>query len=176
MRPAVYCLLSVCALAVGPARANGDGSIEARGQTPCYFASPEEAVRTASRLLEAHDWPALARYYGLSGAPTLNSESLRDGSFFLDPRAGPSGPGALTRWRQPFEAGASFVSAKPVESGTALPRHWTVTTMLSIDQGGGMVQRVVRECRLIETREGFQFEPRDIRATQDSPNPGPVKR
>ena len=142
--------------------------------SPEYFPSVDEAVRTVGPLLERHDWATLARCYDLSLTPQVRRESLLDGSFFLNPTASANGPKAITRWLQPFAPGATFVEAKPLGDPGNLPCVWSVTTVLTIDQGGGPAQRVVRTGRLLQTREGFRFLPPAPTEGNSAPAPTPV--
>jgi hypothetical protein len=70
-------LLAVVAAGGNPAGNQGPGEDVS---PPLHFASPEEAVRTADRLLATQDWVTLARDYDLSlTPPVLRRVSLREG-------------------------------------------------------------------------------------------------
>ena len=137
---------------------------------PLYFASIEAAVQSAGQLLAAHDWATLSRYYDLALTPEVQRPQLLDGSFFVDAAKSPNGPGAITRWLQPFPPGASYVGAKALGDSSHPPCIWEVSTVLSIDQGGGPVQRVVQEFHVMQTKDGFQFLPRASTERAAAPN------
>lgn len=138
---------------------------------PLYFSAAEEAVQSVTPLLAAGNWATLSRYYDLSLTAGVERSQLLDGGFFVDATKSPTGPGAVTRWLRPFPPGAKFVEAKPLGDPSRLPCIWMLRTLLSIDQGGGPVQRVVSECRLLQTKDGFQFLPP---APTERPAPAPV--
>jgi hypothetical protein len=130
------------------------------GTGPRRFSTPQEAVDEANVLLDGRDWKGLARCYDLSLTPRVDIEELRSGRFFVDESApATAGPTAVSRYRQPFPPGSEFLEATPVGDPSALPCIWRVRTVRSIDQGGGAVQRVTRDCSMIERPEGWQFLP-----------------
>ena len=137
---------------------------------PLYFGSIAAAVQFAGQLLAARGWAILSRYYDLALTPEVQRAKLLDGSFFVDAAKSPNGPGAITRWLQPFPPGANFAGAKALGDPSHLPCIWEVSTVLSIDQGGGPVQRVVEECHLMQTKEGFEFLPRGSTERAAAPN------
>ena len=141
-----------------------------RGAGPLYFSSIEAAVQSAGQLLAAQDWPTLSRYYDLALTPEVQHTQLLDGSFFVDAAKSPNGPGAITRWLQPFPPGTKFVGAHALGDSSHPPCIWEVSTALSIDQGGGQVQRIVQECHLMQTKDGFQFLPRASTEHAAAPN------
>ena len=154
LRVAVHCLVWSVVTAAIFAQTLPDGS-----NTPLYFGSPEEALVTAGRLVDQQDWETLSRYYDLTLTPQVTRTDLRDGSFFLDAKVNPTGPQASKRWRQPFPPGSQFVEARAVGDAGQIPVVWTLTTVRIMDQGGGLVQRLVRETKLVRTELGFQFLP-----------------
>jgi hypothetical protein len=143
--------------------------IPAGGETaPLHFALPEEAVREAGRLLAQHDWATLSRYYDLSLTPQVSRAQLLDGSFFLNAAGVQGEPREILQWREPFAPSAKFVEAKALGDAAVLPCIWSVTAGVTIDQGGGPAQKVLRTAHLLQTKEGFRFLP--TAATE----PGPV--
>jgi hypothetical protein len=139
-----------------------------------YFASLQEAVQVAGKLLGARDWPTLARHYDLTSQPGLIRAQLSDGTFFLDTQASATGPGAISRWRQPFAPGATLVEATPLDEHPSLPRRWSLTTALAIDQGGGPPQRVIWNTQMVQTSAGFQFFLPSLTTPESLPAPAPA--
>ena len=137
---------------------------------PLYFRSIEAAVQSAGQFLAAQDWATLSRYYDLALTPEVQRTQLLDGSFFVDAAKSPNGPGAITRWLQPFPPGAKFAGARALGDSSHLPCIWEVSTVLSIDQGSGPVQRVVQEFHVMQTGDGFQFLPRATTERPAAPN------
>lgn len=136
---------------------------------PRFFATPQDAVAEASRLLAAGDWPALARCYDLSLTPQVTEDDLVSGRFFE--HGTPAGTQPSLRRTRPFPPGSEFVEAQPVGDESQLPCVWSVTTRLSFDAGGGMMQRVMYECRMLHTQQGYRFLP--PAPVEDGPGPSP---
>jgi hypothetical protein len=132
---------------------------DANSSALLYFSTAEQAVEVAGKLLAAHDWSTLARYYDLSLTPQVQRDALLDGRFFFEATTSRTAPGTSMPWRQPFAPGAKFTAAKPVGDPNDLPCIWTLTTTLTVEQGGGQDRPVVRETRLLRTEKGFQLLP-----------------
>lgn len=127
---------------------------------PIYFASPADMPARVTEYLRGSDFASLTRCYDLSLTPRVDVASLRSGAFFVNSAAPANqGPTAVSRYRQPFPPGSRFVEVRADGDPGTLPCIWTMTTMLEIDEGGGMVQRVTRECKIIQTSRGYQFLP-----------------
>ena len=167
----LFCTTGLLALVAGNA-AEPPAPAKENSPAPLYFSSPAEAVRAATPLLAARDWATLSRYYDLTLTPDVTRAQLLDGSFFVDATQSPSGPTAITRWRQPFPPGSEMLEAGPLGETSHLPCIWAASTMLSIDQGGSPMQRVVRQTRLIQTPAGFQFLPPG--PLEKTPSPAPI--
>ncbi|MGQ0627034.1 MAG: hypothetical protein ACT4PL_02910 [Phycisphaerales bacterium] len=139
------------------ARQNEPPAPVASGQART-FSSPDAAVPVINDLIRRSDWATLASYYDLSLTRQIREEELLSGRFFITPGASAtSGPTAISRYRHPFPPGSRFLSSKPEGDPGALPCIWTVSTVLEIDQGGGAVQRVISECKMIQRKEGFRL-------------------
>ena len=143
-----------------PAGDSENRGMTAKGdETSRYFASPGDAVLETAILLQKEDWPELARCYDLSLTPQVARSQLRDGTFFLNSTISRTGPNALSRWREPFGPGAVMEEAKAVGDPERLPCVWSIRVSVSIPSGGGPAQKAIRESRLIQTEQGFQFLP-----------------
>lgn len=132
-------------------------------EAPLYFASPQQVPGTVSPLIGQGRWSMLARHYDRSLTPHVSREDMDTGRFFIDADASATqGPTAITRYKHPFPPGSVFVSAEAIGDPDILPCVWSLTTVRTIDQGGSpgtMVQRVLTECRLIQTSRGYQLLP-----------------
>jgi len=90
------------------------------GQYDRYFTTPKASVETVTRLLKAGDWSTLASYYDLTGG-TIGLDTLISGVYFAsaDPTSpdstSPGPDAALVRPAHPFELGARYLSAKPLD-------------------------------------------------------------
>jgi hypothetical protein len=102
------------------------------------FASPEIAVAELSKLLAARDWRALAACYDGEPPAVFYDEAAR------------GHPAGFDRWRHPFPPGWRYVS-HVVEGDVAV-----VTVGIEINEGGGMIQRGLREFRMRRTTAGWQ--------------------
>lgn len=102
------------------------------------FASPMEAVEELTKLLRARDWAALAACY--DGPPP---------AVFYDERV-EGHPGGFDRWKHPFPPGFRYVSHEVTEDVAV------VRVGIEIDEGGGMIQRGMREFRMRKTPEGWK--------------------
>lgn len=140
---------------VAPAQAQPTPSLPT---APLYFISPITVPVQVTDLIRSRDWANLTRFYNLTltGAPR---DELLSGRYFIDESKSASMmPGALERYR-PFPPGSRFVEVKADGDPNQLPCIWTLTTVYEIDQGGGMVQRVMQNTKLIQTSEGYQLLP-----------------
>jgi hypothetical protein len=75
-----------------------------------YFRSPETAIIKINRLVAAHDWIHLARYYDFS-LSTISPEQLLSGAYF-DGTLAAGNEGARPR---PFPPGWRLLYAEPTE-------------------------------------------------------------
>jgi len=149
-------LLALAVLALLPPAC---ASSRASKEIAIHFDSPRAAVAAASGWIAARDWASLTRAYDLS-LTRVKEEELLSGRFFVDEsRSAHEGPTALDRYRNPFPPGSEFVTAEALGDPGRLPCIWMVTTARSFDAGGGMMQRVLRTCHMIERAEGFRFLP-----------------
>lgn len=117
-----------------------------------FFESPQEAVPALAGMLAAEDWPRLARCYLLDGSGIERSD-LESGRYFRRTSPAVGHPAGLDRWRHPFAPGYRYLS-HAVAGDEALVR-----VGIEIDQGGGMVQRGLREFRMRRTDRGWQVLP-----------------
>lgn len=125
-----------------------------------YFAAPADAPGRVTDLVRAKDWATLTRYYDLSLTPRVDVGAMRSGAFFVDESLPANqGPTAMSRYKQPFPPGSRFVEVVAVGDSAITPCIYDLTTVLEIDQGGGMVQRVLRTTKVIRRTEGWQFLP-----------------
>lgn len=121
---------------------------------PACFASPQEAVEAINRFLSAKDWPALSRYYDLSGTDVAPGD-LESGAFFAAPGP-PDHPAWGSRFRRPFPPGFRYQSHE-MEGDDAL-----VVVAVAIDQGGGMIQRAFQRFRLRKSALGWRVRPEPV--------------
>jgi hypothetical protein len=117
-----------------------------------FFASPQEAVPALAGMLASEDWPRLARCY-LLDASGIERGELESGRYFRRSAPAAGHPAGLDRWRHPFAPGYRYLS-HAVDGDEALVRIG-----IEIDQGGGMVQRGMREFRMRSTDRGWQVLP-----------------
>jgi len=116
------------------------------------FESPQHAVPGLARMLAAEDWAGLARAYALDGTG-IERRELESGRYFKRSPAAASHPAGLDRWRHPFPPGYRYLS-HTTQGDEAL-----VQVGIEIDQGGGMVQRGLREFRMRKSSGGWQVLP-----------------
>ncbi|MFC1680065.1 hypothetical protein ACFL2T_07645 [Elusimicrobiota bacterium] len=120
------------------------------------FLSPQEAVERIAKLLREEDWPALAGYYDLDGTE-VDPKQLHSGDFFIrTERPETAHPGGFWRYKQPFSPAFKYESHG---DSTKHPGDVIVTVGVSIDQGGGMVQRGMSFFRLRRSGGGFRLAP-----------------
>ena len=117
-----------------------------------FFESPQQAVPALARMLAAEDWAGLARAYVLDGTG-IERRELESGRYFKRSSAAASHPAGLERWRHPFPPGYRYLS-HTTQGDEAL-----VQVGIEIDQGGGIVQRGLREFRMRKTARGWQVLP-----------------
>jgi len=127
-------------------------STAAMSDEKIFFASPQEAVPALARMLAAEDWPRLARCY-LLDASSIERSDLESGRYFRRSTPAEGHPAGLDRGRHPFPPGYRYLS-HAVDGDEALVR-----VGIEIDQGGGMVQRGLREFRMRRTDGGWQVLP-----------------
>jgi hypothetical protein len=89
----------------------------------------------------------------------MSVEYLVSGRFFVDMSISSVGPGAISRYLNPFPPGSKYLSAERLGDAASTSCIWLVKTVLTIDQGGGIAQRVIREFHMIQTKKGFRFLP-----------------
>lgn len=116
---------------------------------------PATAIEVLRPLIEAHDWPALARHYDLSES-NLDPAELLSGAYFYRPtRPFDGDPAGLWRYRHPFHPLARLVDVMvPAAAFRLVP-----VMMVEIDQGGGPKQRVQTQFWLKETPDGLLVLP-----------------
>lgn len=111
-------LLFVLVIAVGGFTYFGSETVRTlpkAGQYDRYFATPKASVETVTQLLKAGDWSTLASYYDLTGG-IIDLDTLISGVYFAS--ADPTSLGAdaaLVQPAHPFELGAMYLSAKPLD-------------------------------------------------------------
>lgn len=103
-------------------------------------------------MLVAEDWPRLARCY-LLDASGIERSDLESGRYFRRSAPAAAHPAGLDRWRHPFPPGYRYVS-HIIEGDEAL-----IQVGIEIDQGGGMVQRGMREFHMRRAARGWQVLP-----------------
>jgi len=126
--------------------------MSAMSDEPLHFASPQEAVPALAGMLAAENWSRLARCYFLDGSGIERSE-LASGRYFRRSAEAMSHASGVDRWRHPFAPGYRYLS-HAVDGEEALVR-----VGIEIDQGGGMVQRGLREFRMRRSERGWQVLP-----------------
>lgn len=114
-----------------------------------FFASPKDAIPALAEMLAREDWAGLARCYALQGSG-IDRRELETGRYFRRVSVAEGHPAGLDRWRHPFPPGYRYLS-HTVDGDQALVR-----VGIEIDQGGGMVQRGLREFRMRKAASGWQ--------------------
>ena len=136
--------------------ATSDTAAESRPDGGQHFSSPADAVERITELLEAKDWPTLARYYDLEGSG-VNPARLVSGEFFYTEQPPASAhPAGFWRYKHPFAPGFKYLRDDPVAEETDTI---VVTVMVEIDQGGGMIQRGLETFMMKKSRSGWQILP-----------------
>ena len=121
---------------------------------PAYFSDPKSAVDEIARLMRAKSWTELARYYDLSGTEIF-IEELNSGRFFVRDKLPAVGhPAGFGRYKQPFAPSFSYSSHEVIDENRV-----EVTVEISIDQGGGMIQRGLDSFRMRKSDKGYQVLP-----------------
>lgn len=117
-----------------------------------HFSSPADAVRDASRLLEARDWRRLSAYYDLEGNGELRA-ALHDGSFF---RQAVSSTSDETlgghRWR-PFHPGSKFSHVNPTKEENVVE----VVVEYETEAEGGLKLRGYDSFRMRRSASGWRL-------------------
>jgi hypothetical protein len=130
-----------------------------------FFESPQQAVSRSEELLRKQDWSTLASYYDLSGSGVDRSE-LTSGRFFMrSDRPSGAHPGVDWRYKQPFAPGFKFDHVEPTDR----PDVQQVIVSISIDQGGGMVQKGLKSFLLRKSARGYQLLPNPPPQPQQQP-------
>jgi hypothetical protein len=133
-----------------------------------YFTDPKTAVTVISGLIEQSDWPALSRYYDLSGSAIGRGE-LESGRFFVRTERPPlAHPGGFWRIRHPFDPSFRYRYHQTLSGGQV-----RVHLSIEIDQGGGMIQRGMHSFLLWKSEKGFQILP--FETDEKDPAPSLVK-
>ena len=123
---------------------------------PAYFESPRQAVEAVTVMLEAKDWPALARYYDLGGSDIDRAQLVSGEFFYRTERPEAAHPGGFWRYKHPFSPSFHYVSSAPA-GGPGIVR---VMLEVEIDQGeGSPVQRGRAEFRMRKSENGYQVLP-----------------
>ena len=127
----------------------------AKGLGSAYFQSPKQAVSAITVLLEAKDWPVLAKYYDLTGSE-IDRAALDSGEFFWRTKRPPAAhPAGFWRYKHPFAPGFKYDD----EQATDRPRVVKVAVKIEIDQGGGPQQRSFSHFLMRKHPQGWQVLP-----------------
>lgn len=130
-----------------------------------YFADPKTAVTVIAGLIAQSDWPALSRYYDLSGSD-IDREELESGRFFVRTERPPvSHPGGFWRIRHPFDPRFRYRYHLSLSGD-----HVRVHLGIEIDQGGGMTQRGRKTFLLRKSEKGYRILPFET----DEKDPAPT--
>jgi len=120
-----------------------------------YFQSPKQAVTVITKLLEAKDWGALAKYYDLSGSG-IDRATLESGEFFWrKERPAAAHPGGFWRYKHPFAPGFRYDDERPTDEAGVV----VVSVKVEIDQGGGPPQRGFSRFLMKKHAAGWQVLP-----------------
>jgi hypothetical protein len=122
---------------------------------PLYFSNPANAVEEITVMLEEKNWPKLARYYDLDDAPIERATLISGEFFYTDKEPESFHPAGFWHYKHPFAPGFKFHSTRPLDE----PGVIEVTTMVEIDQGGGMIQRGIEAFLMRKTDKGYQVLP-----------------
>lgn len=157
-RIALLMLAGCFALSAGCASdgdsAKKDGTNKAASDA-MYFESPQQAVPAITKMLEAKDWPRLAKHYDLSGS-NIDRAMLDSGEFFYtDKRPDVAHPAGFWRYKHPFAPPFRYHGVEP----TGDPNVTRVNVMVEIDQGGGLVQRGLDHFLMRKSAKGWQVLP-----------------
>lgn len=126
-------------------------------EEPAFFADPPTAVGEITRLMRGKSWAELARYYDLSGTD-IDPDTLVTGAFFVRAERPAVGhPAGFGLYKQPFAPGFSYLSHQTVGENEV-----EVTVDISIDQGGGMIQRGLDTFRMRQSERGYQILPKNV--------------
>jgi hypothetical protein len=172
MRAVIWSVLFFCAAAVA-----GCEDDMANSDDPAFFESPRQAVEAITVMLEAKDWPALARYYDLEGSD-IDRAQLVSGEFFYRTKRPEVSHPAFWRYKHPFSPGFHYAwSASEVDLAIMLappedapgavtaapegdPDIVKVVLEVEVDQGTGLpVQRGRSEFRMRKSERGYQVLP-----------------
>jgi hypothetical protein len=151
MRVVILSLLFFCAAALA-----GCEDDMAASDDPAYFESPRQAVAEITVMLEAKDWPALARYYDLAGSGIDRAQLVSGAFFYRTERPEVGHPAGFWRYKHPFHPAFHYAWSEPA-GGSGIVK---VTLEVEIDQGeGSPVQRGLAEFRMRESEQGYQVLP-----------------
>ena len=151
MRAVFLFVLFVCTAALA-----GCEDDMAANDDPAWFESPRQAVEAITVMLEASDWPALARYYDLEGSDIERAQLVSGEFFYRTERPEAAHPGGFWRYKHPFHPAFHYAWSDPAGE----PGIVKVTLEVEIDQGeGSPVQRGMAEFRMRESEHGYQILP-----------------
>ncbi len=123
--------------------------------SPLYFESPQAAVPVITDLLEAENWPTLARYYDLSGSDVDRAELVSGRFLIRTERPEVAHPAGFWRYKHPFAPGFKFSAVHDTGADGVVQ----VVVMVEIDQGGGMIQRGLDSFFMRRFAKGYQILP-----------------
>lgn len=141
-----------------------------------YFSDPgKEAVLIITGLIRDDNWKELSLYYDLDGSG-IRRERLESGEFFIRTRRPEvAHPAEFWRHKHPFSPEFQYDFHSETD-GIA-----TVNLSITIDQGGGMVQRGMSSFRMKRSEKGYQILPDmgqrsvpEAPATTEDNSPGPL--
>ncbi len=136
--------------------ATGPFSKDAAGQSasPRYFASPEEAVAQASKLMMEEDWTTLSAYYERE-VDSAAGRSLNDGSYFVRPLKVEGPEDSAARSFHPFYPGSEFSHVVP----TGERDEVDVVVEFATEAEGGLKLRGYDSFRMKKSDQGWRILP-----------------
>jgi hypothetical protein len=153
----VFCALFIGCIAASGCTSTNKSSAGAASDA-LYFASPQQAVEQATRLLKAKDWATLARYYDLEGSRLTRAELAQGTLFYSDRVEGFQHPSGVSKYKHPFAPGFTLARTEPTDR----PDTLKAIMVIEIDQGGGTPQRGLSAFLIRKHAEGWQFLPEKV--------------
>ncbi len=143
-------VLGLSACAAGPFSEDAAGP----SASPRYFASPEEAVAQASKLMMEEDWTTLAAYCE-GEVDSATGRSLNDGNYFVRPMKGEDGEDSAARSFHPFYPGSEFSRVVPTDE----PDEVEVIVKYATEAEGGLRLRGYDSFRMKRSDQGWRILP-----------------